>query len=214
MHKLSNQRQRRRARRAGGFTLIELLVAMLILAIGIMAILQMQFSSLGGAMVARDTANASDTAHRVFQVMQAESQRWRQGDMASELSGNPAVDNDAFAPSGTLLKAVKDAGDWTWTSLVTNPVDTRLTTKGNARFCIFARGAYMVTNDVYVVHLAVVFPKTNQQFDDNLCSSVDTNKLDPTINPEDDADALQRKGFYVQYFGTQITRKGFLDGGA
>ena len=62
-----------------GFTLMEIMIAMLILAIGIMATLSMQFTALGGVSEARDNANASEVGKRVLHIMRSEAQLWRRG---------------------------------------------------------------------------------------------------------------------------------------
>src|SRR5690554_427007 len=69
-----------------GFTLVELMVAMVILAIGIMATMAMQFSSLAGAMISRDNSNAADIGKRVIDIMVAESQQWRAGNSLGGVS--------------------------------------------------------------------------------------------------------------------------------
>lgn len=201
-----------------GFTLVELMIAMLILAIGIMAVLSMQFTSLGGAAIARDNANAADIARRITNVMRIESQQWRSGTLTSG-SGLQKVYDDTETPwkNTTVLGAVAtNGGTWnnaTWVSLFTNPVDSRLSNIGTARYCAYARGAYL-GDDIFQVQIAVVFPAPNQAYDSNGC--LDTrvfDNLDPVTveEMEDSPDGtLQGEGFRVQYYGAQILRRAYL----
>jgi type IV pilus modification protein PilV len=204
-----------------GFTLVELLVAMLILAIGIMATMSMQFSSLAGAMISRDNSNASDVAQRVMQIMRVESQQWRTGNSvggvapAYDATGRSYVASSANSFLESAVGAAPAVNGWDqWTSLFTNPVNTRLTTEGAARYCVYVRGgAVNATGRLLIVHVAVVFPSANQVFANNTCLAANAiqAQLDPTMLATNDA-SLQMMGYRVQYFGTQISRKDYLSG--
>lgn len=219
MKRTRAQRQtpsRPRPRRHGaGFTLVELLIAMLILAIGIMAILQMQFSSMGSAMISRDNANASDIAQRVLDVMRVESMQWRQGSITSDVGGK-AFAGTAFKSEPVLTDV--EAGAWGWVKLFDNPVDPRLTTTGPARYCAYARGGYLEAGEVFTVQIAVVFPSANNAFPAadtpppaTVCPDYGAGKLDDSMDPLN-ANSLQLEGFKVQFFGSQIYRRDYLGG--
>ncbi len=198
---------------AGGFTLVELLVAMLILAIGIMAALSIQFTALGGAMASKDNTTAADVARRVINVMRVDSQQWRKKTIAATVV-NATYANSSFK-SSPLLASVST--DWTWVSLFSAPVDTRLTTYGNARYCAYARGHYFTstkhtTKDIFQVHIAVVYPGPNKQIPDADCDTLLASikdKLVPGREPTDN-NSIQQDGYRVEYFGTEITRRGYL----
>jgi hypothetical protein len=194
--------------------LVELLIAMLILAIGIMAILQMQFSSMGSAMISRDNSNASDIAKRIFDVMRAESVQWRTGTIANDVD-TAAFNGTAFISSPVL--AAVDGGGWnSWTRLFANPVDPRLTTTGTTRYCAYARGGYLEAGDVFTVQIAVVFPSANKSFPASnnappatQCPQYAAGKLDASMDPLDN-NSLQMEGYKVQFFGSHIYRRGYL----
>lgn len=206
-----------------GFTLVELMVAMVILAIGIMATMAMQFSSLAGAMISRDNSNAADVGRRVIDIMQAESQQWRAGNMLSGVVpaySASSMDHLSESNLSFLNRAVGDTatvqGWQAWKPLFTKPVNTRLTPTDNARYCAFVRGGAVSTDaNLLIVHVAVVFPSADQIFPagNNGCTRVvddAATQLDPTT-AANAADSLQMAGFRVQYFGTQIARKDYLN---
>ncbi len=194
-----------RSTRRGGFTLVELLISMLILAIGIMAVLSMQFTALGGAMLSRDNSNASDVARRMMQVMRSESQQWRQNALVGQTL-QPAYDESAFNVSPILSSVANGGGGWV--NLFSQPLDARLSTRGAARYCAYSRGSSPGPDTgVYQIQVAVVFPSANENFSQNKCPDYGSDKLDPELAAED---SLQMEGMRVQYFGTQISRRGHL----
>lgn len=206
-----------------GFTLVELMVAMLILAVGIMATMAMQFSSLAGAMISRDNSNAADIGKRVIDVMQAESQQWRTGNSLSVVNQAYTDTSQGYlSATGTsfLRRAVGDVplvtGWETWKPLFDVPVNTRLTATDDARYCVFVRGgARNLDADLLIVHVAVVFPSADQIFasGEGSCEAAVDNpsvQLNPAT-ANNATDSLQMKGFRVQYFGTQIARKDYLN---
>lgn len=203
----SPRRPAGRSSRAG-FTLVELLIAMLILAIGIMAILQMQFSSMGSAMISRDNANSSDLAQRMLDVMRTESVQWRNGSIGAQVA-TPAYNDLPVVSANTPLLATVEGAGWGWTSLLPNPVDSRLTTTGNTRYCAYGRGGYLEAGEVFTVQLAVVFPSANNAFPAAGCPNFNAADLDASMDPTDAA-SLQMDGYQVQFFGSQIFRRAYL----
>jgi prepilin-type N-terminal cleavage/methylation domain-containing protein len=188
-----------------GFTLVELLISMLVLAIGIMAVLAMQFTALGSSMISRDNANAADIAQRVMHIIRVEGQQWRNANLAIDVS-KAAYDESAFS-SSPLLPNIVGSG---FTSLFTEPLDARMSTRGVTRYCAFGRADEMTT-DLYHIQIAVVFPAANGVIADDDCAALTGEfDLDPSLNPVDDRTHAQRNGYRVQYFDTHIARRGHL----
>lgn len=225
------RRQRSRHGRSGpaGFTLVELMVAMLILAIGIMATMAMQYSSLAGSMLSRDNSSASDVGQRVIELMGAEAQQWRSG--ASNV-GLGSV-NSTHSGRATLLQDTFQV-NWQWVRVFDDPVDSRLNTATGARFCVYTRGGDLQlinlgqlgqpggpglssSESLAIVHVAVVFPSANQVFENNACPAANSigsdldSEIAPTPSTPDTSRALQLAGYRVQFFGTQIARRDYLE---
>jgi type IV pilus modification protein PilV len=199
-----------------GFTLIEVLIAMLILAIGMMAALSMQFTALGGAVAARDTANATDVAQRMLHMMRVESQQWRDQDISQSNMTDPVF---ADFTDSSLLTTVDDSS-WEWQPVFSSPVDARLTEGGNARYCAYVRGGYLnrddaglTDNSVLQVQVAVLYPAGGQIFGDDCpgdgSTLVDIANMEPGVDPTDD-DSIERAGFRAIYLGSTLTRRGWL----
>ncbi|MGM0557984.1 MAG: type IV pilus modification PilV family protein [Myxococcota bacterium] len=195
-----------------GFTLVEILIAMLILAIGIMATLSMQFTALGGAAEARDNTNASQIGKRVLHVMRTEAQAWRNGTISADLASQPAYKDVKFENTPLLQNTV--GNNWAWTRVFSEPVDVRLSDSGNRRYCAYTRGGYMEGNaasGVAKLQIAVVYPGANETFPDGECfatgDSIISDQLDPSLAAED---SIQIEGFRANYFGGVITRRGYL----
>lgn len=207
-------------RRTRGFTLVELMVAMVILGIGIMATMAMQFSSLAGAMISRDNSNAADIGQRVIEVMQAESQQWRGVNTVSGVSrAYTATSQPNSAASTSYLELAvgttpKETGWGDWKLLFDKAVNTRLTPTDDARYCVFVRGGSVdADGELLIVHVAVVFPSANQIIPASGCAAAvekPETQLDPTLK-NSDTGSLQMAGYRVQFFGTQIARKDYLD---
>jgi prepilin-type N-terminal cleavage/methylation domain-containing protein len=193
----------------GGFTLVELLIAMLVLAIGIMAILAMQFTALGSTMASRDNSNAADIAQRVMHIVRVEGQQWRTNN-ASTVAGQTHSDS-GFAGSPLLGEITGGTGDFV--SLFSQPLDARMSTRGVTRYCAFGRGD-APTPDIYHIQIAVVFPAANGVIADDDCAAVVSGAnaitLDPDLDPVEDDTHAQRNGYRVQYFDTHIARRGHL----
>jgi type IV pilus modification protein PilV len=197
---------------AAGFTLVEIMIAMLILAIGIMATLSMQFTALGGAAEARDNTNASEVAKRVLHIMRIEAQGWRNGTISSDLASQPTYKDVAFENTPLIQNTVSN--NWAWTRVFATPVDVRLSDAGNRRYCAYTRGGYMdgePATGVAKLQIAVVYPGANESYPDGECfatgDTIISDKLDPALTAEN---SLQIDGFRANYFGGVITRRGYL----
>lgn len=211
------KRHTRQSPRRGptGFTLMEIMISMLILAIGIMATLSMQFTALGGVSEARDNTNASEVGKRVLSIMRAEAQGWRTGTISGDLASQKTYQDAAF-DNTPILQATVDNTGWAWTRVFSVPVDARLSTSGNGRYCAYTRGGYMdgsASTGVVKLQIAVIYPGANETFPDGECFETGDDEvatsLDPSLAP-DATNSLQLKGFRANYFGGVITRRGYL----
>ena len=209
-------------RAPAGFTLVEVLIAMLILAIGMLASLSMQFTALGGATEARDNANASDIAQRINHVMRLEAQQWRSGTLASSLSSDKVITltNTNWEHSPVLAEVV--ANSWDWVRVFSAPVDSRLSDAGAIRYCAYVRGGYFkgqASSGILQLQMAVMYPAPNRTFAGGTCPSTDSDQvgaLDPSMTAGTDNSgsggsmSLELQGFRANYFGAQITRRSYL----
>lgn len=202
-------------RQPSGFTLMEILIAMLILAIGIMATLSMQFTALGGASEARDNTNASEVAKRVLHIMRIEAQAWRTNTISGDLASQKTYEDGAFANTPILQATAENAG-WTWTQVFSTPVDARLSPSGNTRYCAYTRGGYLdstPSTGVFKVQIAVIYPGVNETFPGGTCFAGTDPEVATSLNPAlapDDTNSLQMSGFRANYFGGLITRRSYL----
>lgn len=139
---MDHQREKRPGSRGErGFTLVEVLVSALLFAIGMIALIAMQYSALGGYTSARDVSQATQVGDRVIQIARLEAQQWRQNKDLTDLSfpygKSDSSLNALHDVSGSILN---QADGWSWSSVFPHPVDERLTTSGAQRFCAYVRG--------------------------------------------------------------------------
>lgn len=205
------------ARSEAGFTLVEILIAMLVLAIGILGALTMQFAALNGAVASQDLTNASDIAQRIKHVLGIEAQQWRQEGIETSLSSTGAYDADWEVDSPLRASAMNQDQ---WVQLFDEPVDVRMTTHGNQRYCAYVRGSYLQNQrdtgshrdeTMFRVHIAVVYPSGSRSFDD-ACPGAGNDPIqgmEPGTSPEEN-DSLERQGYRAVHLGTVITQRGHL----
>lgn len=192
-------------RGARGFSLLELLIAMVVLAIGIMATMAMQFIALAGYSVSRDNTGASEVARAVEQRLKAEALSWSPslGDMAGV---KRAYQHPGFVTNSLLLTMNAPAARWAWQPVFVQPVDQSLTTNGMQRFCAFVSGGPLLVNNLpreaFRVQIAVVYPAARGTL--GACSTIPVADLDPS-NPN----ALEVRGLRASYFGTVVQAGGF-----
>jgi type IV pilus modification protein PilV len=195
-----------------GFTLVELLIAMLILTIGIMAILSMQFTALGSAMASRDNSNAADIAQRIMHIMRVEGQQWRSSNVTMETAvGTDTHSDSAFESTPLLLEVAASTSTFgNFAPLFAQALDARMSTRGVTRYCAYGRGR-RVSEEIHHIQIAVFFPAANGTIEGNDCTAAAAEfTLDPSLTPEGDGTHAQRNGYRVQYFDTQIVRRGHL----
>lgn len=197
--------------RRDGFTLVEIVIALLILAMGMMAALSMQFSALGGAGASKDLAVASDLSHRIVHIMNIEAQQWRNGRIGDSVK-DAAFDWD----HGTILR-IAEQSNGEWERIFDEPVDARLSASGNQRYCAYVRGDYMRNlrssgtreENKFRAHVAVVYPSQSRPVDEECPESDLTDDLLPE-RPADDDDSIERRGYRAVHVGTVINKRGHL----
>lgn len=208
-----------------GFTLVEIMVSALVLAIGMMAALAMQYAALGGVTGSQDLTNATELSERVLQVVRHESQQWR-GRTANVSAIDSVYDtsntlwNDANVP---ILPAVQNQS-WTWLAVTSQPVDVRFTDSGRQRYCVYVRGGETNTGrgtggEFYKVQIAVVYPGGTKVFPGadsstapfGQCTSLDVSSgyLEPPSTGSGPA-AYERDGYRAVFSGAIITERGYL----
>ena len=168
-----------------GFTLVEILIAILILSIGLVAIMGVQFAALNGVTNAQDVSASTELGRRVLELMRIEALQWRTN-LTTDVTTTVYA---AGSPFGTTTLLPQAVGSSTWVALNAAPVDERMvrTDSGSDRYCIFGRGsmapAVGPTSRAARVQLAVVFPPANDAFGPSagggVCSNIDTTDLAP-----------------------------------
>lgn len=213
-----------------GFTLIEVLISIVVMTIAFFAVLAVQGSTLTGFASSRDITDATELANATIQIIQTESQSWREppggtpGLTLDTLTNTWA--NDAASPfqRANVLKAIKpapiaagDVAPWTWISITATPVNQALDTDANStgrRFCIFARANFVpvdLTNlntnnggfaesPLLRLQIAVVYPGRLGNI--AACTDVNTAQLDPA-----NREALELSGLRVVEAATVVVRR-------
>jgi len=209
-----------------GFTLVEIMVSALVLAIGMMAALAMQYAALGGVTGSQDLANATELSERMISMVKQESQQWRGPN--TTISSIDAVYSTSNAPwSGgntPILPAVQNQ-TWTWLPVTTQPVDVRLTTTERRRYCVFVRGGETSLgggiggSDYFKLQIAVVYPGGNKVFPGadptnapaGQCTELDVGSgyLEPPT-PSGGVPGYESDGYRAVFSGVLITPRGYL----
>lgn len=182
-----------------GFSLVELMVAMVVLAIGIMATMAMQYTALAGYTSAREMTGATEVARVVEQRLRTESLQWQAGQ-------NVGATTAVYTDGGTLLASL--TAD-TWTNAFDNgenPVTLRIDDQGPRRFCAWVQGARRqdaqnVPQDYMWAIIAVVYraPGSGTPIGDGDCDSDISDLLD-TGNRE----PLELEGYRATFVSTSI----------
>lgn len=189
-----------------GFSLVELLIAMMLMSVGVMATIAMQFTSLGGYTVSRDVTGATEMARQVEARLRAEAMGWN-GVMAPSTVAE--VYNDGRG-SAFLADLATAAGGWV--RLYDTPVNLRMRSDdGAARFCVFGSAQQLqedgIAQPYMQIRLAVVYPGANGTFPgqdggnlNGRCDAVDTGLL----IPGDEDLRLELEGLRASYFASAI----------
>lgn len=210
-----------------GFTLVEILIAIVVMTIAFFAVLAVQGTAIGSYNAARDSTEASEVARATIEYLQMESSQWNTGSLgtvAATYSGTKAPFD--VAP---VLPALAASDLETWTPLVDTPVDLRLARGAGftgAKFCLFARGAYveadttdlnaynssneLTGSPVFRVQLGVVYSGARTTLPVDGAGVADCNLIDVAELLPEDPSILELKGLRSAYFGTVIVRRDFL----
>lgn len=204
-----------------GFTLVEILISIVVMTIAFFAVLAVQGSAIGAYNAGRDSTESSELSRAVVEYLNIEAQQWTSGSISSP-SNSYATAAKPFDAQPVLLGLA--GGDLaTWVPLVNTPVDVRLA-RGpgmtGAKFCIFARGAYveadttdlntfdataaLTGSPLFRVQIATLYAGPRAIMPATSCAGIDVAKLQP-----DDLEVLEIDGFRVAYFGTMIVRRDF-----
>ncbi len=189
-----------------GFTLIELMVAMVVLAIGIMATIAMQYTALAGYTASRETTGAVEVARSVEQRLKTEALAWQ--------VDNAPVSTQAFTGETALLSGLSP-DTWRMVNQENEPMSVRMAEgNGPQRYCAFVTGGQLeeMVDEIpelrpYMqVTIAVVFPAANAQFpgvdDENPwgdCGEITVGNLTPG-----NREALEGQGLRVVYLSTSV----------
>lgn len=198
---------RKRAQEQAGFSLVELMIAMFVLAIGVLATMAMQFSSLAGYRASRDLTGAIEVARSVEQKVRAEALQWTPGQSPS---ATPIYKDEV-----AILDAVLSGTGWVKLNEV--PVTARGGDGGQARFCPYVQGEILevphdtaddvnVEQDFIRLTIAVVYPAANGHFPGRSSSSplgVCADNPGGGLNPGDRR-LLEEEGLRATFISTAV----------
>jgi prepilin-type N-terminal cleavage/methylation domain-containing protein len=187
------------------FSLVELMIAMVILAVGILATMAMQFSSLNAYTSAREMTGANDMARTVEQMIRTEAR----GRRVEQVGAVP----EPFANREPLFDAATGGGgNWVRPGGFETPMTARLNPGGSPddganRFCVYV--AAEEKNDepgFFRVGIAVVYPSSSGQFpevDANNPAGVCPGPGDIELD-EDQQQDLELRGLRVTRLSTAV----------
>lgn len=185
-----------------GFSLVELMIAMVILAIGILATMAMQFTALAGYSSASQLTEATELARTVEEMIHYESRGWNSGTQLTNVSS-------PFEGQPDLLSAVESSGGNAWSVVEDDPVSYGMIEDGNQRFCVYVAGDQLpgttADPDFRRVAIAVVYPRSRGRFDDDCNDSNITDNLASTGDPgEPGRISLEEEGYRVVHLTTSV----------
>jgi prepilin-type N-terminal cleavage/methylation domain-containing protein len=206
-----------RRRAQSGYTLIEIMIAILILAIGFLALIAVQLGALNGYVSARDNTEATEVGRRISDLLRVQGQSWWEGGYPGDTVAYSGDDTpfDVDDP----IKAADSADGWV--RLFDDPVDARLSRKAfdedhvGGRYCAYLRGGTLpgaADGSVKTFQIAVVYPAANVTLrsclppGDGLIDPDDLDDVGSTTSPP----ALEAQGLRTNYFGTVVTRRSWL----
>lgn len=196
-----------KGQKQAGFSLVELMIAMFVLAIGVLATMAMQFSSLAGYRASRDLTGAVEVARSIEQALRSEALHWTPGQSPSGTS--------IYQGEVAILDAVLNGTGWVKLSDV--PLTERHGDGGRARFCAYVQGEILevphdasdnadVERDFIRLTIAVVYPSANGYFTgrssatpQGVCVDDPPGGLDPG-----DMRPLEKEGFRATFLSTSV----------
>lgn len=189
-------------RARAGFTLVELMVAMVVLAIGIMATIAMQYTALAGYTASREMTGATEVARTVEQRIKIEALGWRVGEPVASVAGSP------YSGEPALLGSLGDA----WIRVYDEPVSVRYAEgNGPQRYCAFVGAGNIAIPELpelqfVPLSIAVVYPAANGQFPGatgtnpwGSCTDINVALLQPDARLP-----LEEEGLRVTYFSSAV----------
>lgn len=197
-----------------GFSLVELMIAMVVLAIGILATMAMQYTALAGYSSAREMTGANELARTVEQMIHIEARSLKSGAFGSTA---------AFAGQPRFFDLIDDdSSDPDWVPAKNDPVSFRNSAGETERFCVYVAGGNLSTigsialdsdgnpidddADFFRVAIAVVYPASGQTFPggNDPCNENDiVNNLDSTNRI-----ALEQEGYRAVHLTTGVRASG------
>lgn len=196
----------------GGYTLMEIMIAILILAIGFLALIAVQLGALNGYVSARDNTEATEVGRRISELVRVQGLQWR--------TGNYSTGSAAYTGSETpfdVADPIEEADSGGWVRLFDTPVDARLSRRGfdtnhvGGRYCAFIRGGNLPggNNSVKSYQIVVVYPAATAVLKD--CDAdINTADLDD-VGSTTTAPALEQKGLRANFLGTVVNRRSWLN---
>ena len=195
------RKQAKRPPNQAGFTLVELMVAMVVLAIGIMATIAMQYTALAGYTASREMTGATEVARTVEQRLKTEALGWRLGETPNSVS--------PYSGEPGLLGSLDETA---WAMVYSDPVSVRYGEgNGPQRFCAFVRGGSIVVTEIPALQfvpitIAVVYPAANGQFPGvsagnpwGSCAAINDEDIVPG-----DRIPLEEQGMRVTFYSTSV----------
>jgi hypothetical protein len=194
---------------------MEIMVAILILAIGFLALIAVQLGALNGYISARDNTEATEVGRRIAELVRVQGQQWK----ANTYAGASAAYSGSHTPFRTAISDPIQAADGAsgWVRLFDEPVDVRLNRTEfdsdhvGGRHCAFIRGGDLpgaADGSVKTYQIAVVYPAANATL--NSCEDdIATGDLDDPGSPTSPP-PLEQQGLRANFFGTVVTRRSWL----
>lgn len=191
-----------------GFTLIEVMIATLVLAMGMMAVITMEYSALRAYGASRDMTVATDLADRTVALMRVEGSNWGARsifDIGTPSSALPVYDITT-APMPQNLVGQIISPEWTWQVATPTPVTERLVPDAQVgRYCVYVRGGFsslalgggtltqpdgtdMTVTPLVQAQVAVIYPTKSTGYAMDTCLSIrcrgGTTEATSLLNPQ------------------------------
>ncbi|MBI3071802.1 MAG: prepilin-type N-terminal cleavage/methylation domain-containing protein [Deltaproteobacteria bacterium] len=204
-----------------GFTLVEVMISMLILSVGVLAIMAMQFSTLAANTASRETTEATSLARRMLEMLKRDTYDWNVKSDLSSATEVPLLQpaNAALSPGpGTttwlnipvsVLPGIESGGTNYMVDREMRPNATpsglpaTVTGYGPPRYCIHYRLTWLTDNELLLAEARVTWNRKDRSETRALC----TPNINSCCNSPNDAvySNLQRINSLI--VSTTISRK-------